>query len=139
MAPGNVGPLPSSPILPTKGSHERRLTLAQKRIEPLFGRILVRPVEIDWTEVERHIITPDIAQDQPEFGQVVAAAADCEVIREGDLVMFGKYSGYGVNDDEFINLREKDVMARLHGYKTRERKNRDAAPAAAEQARIIQS
>src|SRR5690606_40129221 len=129
MAPGNVGPLPSSPTTPTKVSHEGRSTLALKRTEPLCGRILVRPVEIDWTEDERRIIMPDIAQDQPEFGQVVAAAADCEVIREGDIVMFGKYSGYGVNDDEFINLREKDVMARLHGYKTRERNNRDAAPA----------
>lgn len=89
------------------------------KIEPLYGRIIVRPCEVAFDDEESRIVRPDISQDAPETGQVVAVAKDCRTIKVGDVVMFGKYSGYGMADDEFLNMREEDVHVRLHGVRVK--------------------
>lgn len=94
------------------------------KIEPLYGRIIVEPCEVAFDDDESRIIRPDISQDAPETGRVIAVAADCRTIKVGDVVMFGRYSGYGMADDEYLNLREEDVHARLNGVRTKVRGRR---------------
>ena len=93
------------------------------KIRPLHDRILVTRVEAK--DVGRGgIIIPDTAKEKPQEGKVVAVgngkvtedgkriALDVQV---GDRILFGKYSGSEVNveDDEYVIMREEDVLAVL--------------------------
>ena len=93
------------------------------KIRPLHDRILVSRVAAQ--EVGRGgIIIPDTAKEKPQEGKVVAVgngkvnedgkriALD---VQAGDRILFGKYSGSEVNikDDEYVIMREEDVLAIL--------------------------
>jgi len=91
------------------------------KIQPLSDRIVVtRTAEEEKTK--GGIIIPDSAKEKPLEGLVVAvgsgkvlkngklAALD---IKQGDKILFGKYSGTEVKLDgvEHVILREDDVLA----------------------------
>jgi chaperonin GroES len=91
-------------------------------VTPLHDRILVKRIEEKET-VKGGIIIPDTAKEKPQEGEVVAVGAgklhegkriplDVQV---GDRVLFGKYSGNDIKIDEqeYLILREDDVLARL--------------------------
>ena len=93
------------------------------KIRPLHDRILVKRLEEQ--EVRRGgIIIPDTAKEKPQEGKVVAVgngkvtedgkkiALD---VKAGDRILFGKYSGSEVkiDDDDYLILREEDVLAIL--------------------------
>ena len=93
------------------------------KIRPLHDRILVTRIEAK--DVGRGgIIIPDTAKEKPQEGKVVAVgngkinddgkriALD---VQAGDRILFGKYSGseVNVNDDDYIIMREEDVLAVL--------------------------
>src|ERR1044071_6376877 len=93
------------------------------KIRPLHDRILVERLEEQ--EVKRGgIIIPDTAKEKPQEGKVIAAGNgkvgdDGKKIpldvKAGDRILFGKYSGSEVKieDDEYLILREEDVLAIL--------------------------
>ncbi|MBP7569581.1 MAG: co-chaperone GroES [Acidobacteria bacterium] len=93
------------------------------KARPLHDRILVRRLE----EAEQKIggiIIPDTAKEKPQQGKVVAVgngkvkddgtriALD---VKEGDTILFGKYSGQEIKLDgeEFLIMREEEVLAIL--------------------------
>ena len=90
------------------------------KIRPLHDRILVKRLE---QETKRGgIIIPDTAKEKPQEGKVIAAGNgkvgdDGKKIpldvKAGDRILFGKYSGSEVKieDDEYLILREEDIMA----------------------------
>jgi chaperonin GroES len=90
------------------------------KLRPLQDRILVERVE-ETTQTKGGIIIPDSAKEKPAEGKVVAVG-NGKVgddgkripleIKEGDRILFGKYSGseVKVNDDEFLIMREDDVL-----------------------------
>ena len=94
------------------------------KIKPLHDRILVRRLEEKETK-KGGIIIPDTAKEKPQEGEVIAVgpgkvgddgkrhAMDVKV---GDKILFGKYSGSEVklNDEEFLIMREEDVLGILH-------------------------
>ena len=93
------------------------------KIRPLHDRILVKRVEEQET-VRGGITIPDSAKEKPQEGKVVAVgngkvADDGKRIpldvKAGDKILFGKYSGSEVKieDDEYLILREEDVLAIL--------------------------
>ena len=93
------------------------------KIRPLHDRILVKRLEEGET-VRGGIIIPDTAKEKPQEGKVVAVGAgkvgdDGKRIpldvKAGDKILFGKYSGSEVKieDDEYLILREEDVLAIL--------------------------
>ena len=93
------------------------------KIRPLHDRILVRRLEEQET-VRGGIIIPDTAKEKPQEGKVVAVGGgkvgdDGKRIpldvKAGDKILFGKYSGSEVKieDDEYLILREEDVLAIL--------------------------
>jgi chaperonin GroES len=94
------------------------------KIRPLHDRILVTRVTAP--DVGRGgIIIPDTAKEKPQEGKVVAVgrgkvgddgARIALDVRPGDHILFGKYSGSEVNveDDEYVIMREDDVLAILN-------------------------
>ena len=93
------------------------------KIRPLHDRMLVKRVE-DQDARRGGIIIPDTAKEKPQEGKVVAVgngkvtdegkkiALD---VKAGDRILFGKDSGNEVKieDDEYLIMREEDVLAIL--------------------------
>lgn len=94
------------------------------KVRPLGDRILVKRLEEEEV-VKGGIIIPDTAKEKPQRGEVVAVGPgryDDEGekripldVKEGDQILFGKYSGNEVtiDDVEYLIMREDDVLAVL--------------------------
>lgn len=96
-------------------------------VRPLQDRILVRRLEEE-EAVKGGIIIPDTAKEKPQEGEVVAVGNgkkkdDGTVIpldvKAGDRILFGKYSGTDITieDEEYLILREEEVLAILEPAK----------------------
>jgi chaperonin GroES len=97
------------------------------KLTPLHDRILVRRVEEAET-TRGGIIIPDSAKDKPQEGEVVAVGKgkvneEGKVrpldVKEGDRILFGKYSGteITIDGDLFLIMREEEVLGTLSGAK----------------------
>ena len=86
------------------------------KLTPLHDRIVVRRIEEAET-TRGGIIIPDTAKDKPQEGEVVAVGKgkvndDGKVfplaLKEGDRILFGKYSGTEIKIDgeELLIMRE---------------------------------
>jgi chaperonin GroES len=95
------------------------------KFTPLHDRILVRRIEESETTTGG-IIIPDTAKDKPQEGEVLAVGKgkvgdDGKVrpleLKEGDRVLFGKYSGTEIKIDgeELVIMREEEVLGVLAG------------------------
>ena len=91
------------------------------KIKPIRDRILVKPLDAE-TVTKSGIVIPDNAAEKPIQGKVVGAGTGKVtdeghvvplIVKEGDTVMYGKYSGQTVkmNGEELIVLKEDEVMA----------------------------
>lgn len=89
------------------------------KISPLYDRVVVRRLEEQTTA--GGIVIPGSAAEKPMRGVVVAigsgrvtdsGAVQALVVKIGDQVLFGKYSGTEVkiDGDEFVVMREDDIM-----------------------------
>jgi chaperonin GroES len=91
------------------------------KARPLHDRIFVQPLD----EGEQHvggILIPDSAREKPQRGKVFAVG-DGKVtdegdrrpldVKDGDTILFGKYSGQEVTLDgeKYLIMREDDVLA----------------------------
>ncbi len=101
------------------------------KLTPLHDRILVKRIEEAET-TRGGIIIPDSAKDKPQEGEVIAAGKgkvneEGKVrpldVKEGDRILFGKYSGTEIKIDgeEFIIMREEEVLGILTGAKKTEK------------------
>jgi chaperonin GroES len=98
------------------------------KLVPLGDRILVKQVRQDEVRASGLVI-PDTAREKPQMGEVLAAGPgrlddngkrvpmDVAV---GDRVLYAKYTGQevprgvlGAEDEEFLILRESDILAKL--------------------------
>ena len=84
-------------------------------IKPLADRVLVLPAQAE--EKVGGIIIPDTAKEQPQHGTIVAAGTSTKdeekVLKEGDEVLYGKYSGteLEVEGTKYLIMRQSDVLA----------------------------
>ena len=91
--------------------------------KPLGERVVIEVAESDVTTASG-IVLPDTAKEKPQKGKVVAVGtgkllengqrAGLEV-KEGDSVVFSKYSGseIKVDDKDYLIVRESDILAIL--------------------------
>ena len=90
------------------------------KFTPLHDRILVRRVE-EADTTRGGIIAPDSAKDKPMEGEVISAgkgkiSEEGKVrpldVKEGDRILFGKYSGTEIKIDgeDFIIMRDEEVL-----------------------------
>ena len=93
------------------------------KIRPLEDRLVVQILDAEETSAGG-IILPDAAREKPQRGTVKAVGAGKltsegkrvkPVVKTGDTVIFGKYSGTDVkiSGDEYKILRESEVLARI--------------------------
>jgi chaperonin GroES len=91
------------------------------KIRPLHDRIIVKRMAEQET-TKGGIIIPDTAKEKPIEGRVVATGKGKILengkvvpldVKEGDRILFGKYSGTEVKieGEEHLILREEDVLA----------------------------
>lgn len=97
------------------------------KFRPLHDRVVVRRIEED-QRTAGGIIIPDTAKEKPMQGEVVAVGPGArndkgELIaldlKEGDRIIFGKWSGTEVkiNGEELLIMKESDIMGILEGKK----------------------
>ncbi len=88
--------------------------------KPLHDRVLVRRVEED-TKTKGGIIIPDTAQEKPQQGEIIAVGSGAKSedgkvtpldVKQGDKILFGKWSGSEVTIDgeELLIMKESDVL-----------------------------
>ena len=84
-------------------------------IKPLADRVLVLPAQAE--EKVGGIIIPNTAKEKPQHGTIVAAGNGTKdeemVLKEGDEVLYGKYSGteLEVEGTKYLIMRQSDVLA----------------------------
>jgi chaperonin GroES len=87
-------------------------------IEPLGARVLVRPFEEE-LQAASGLSLPETAREKPQKGRIEAVGDEGEMITDlevGDIVLFAKYSGIGIQVDgvDHLLMEEGDVLARIH-------------------------
>ena len=91
------------------------------KVRPLHDRIFVHRLDEGEQKVGG-IIIPDTAKEKPQQGKVFAVGAGKVKedgtrqpldVKEGDTILFGKYSGQDIkiDGDEYLIMREDDVLA----------------------------
>ncbi|WP_150524674.1 co-chaperone GroES [Roseibium sediminis] len=87
---------------------------------PLHDRVVVRRVGSE-EKTAGGIIIPDTAKEKPQEGEVVAVGNGARKdsgelipidVKEGDRVLFGKWSGTEVkiNGEDLLIMKESDIM-----------------------------
>ena len=88
------------------------------KIQPLADRVLVKPAPAEEKTIGG-IIIPDTAKEKPLQGEVIAVGngtkEEAMVLKAGDTVLYGKYSGTEVELDgtKYLIMRQSDVLAIL--------------------------
>jgi chaperonin GroES len=93
------------------------------KVRPLHDRVLIKRIEEQET-VRGGIIIPDTAKEKPQEGEVVAVGTGKRLengtvipleVKEGDRVLFGKYSGteIKVEDTDYLILRGDEILGIL--------------------------
>ncbi|MBU6394526.1 MAG: co-chaperone GroES [Sphingomonadales bacterium] len=87
---------------------------------PLHDRVLVRRIEAE-EKTAGGIIIPDTAKEKPQEGEVIAVGAGARneagelialTVKEGDRILFGKWSGTEVkiNGEDLLIMKESDIL-----------------------------
>lgn len=90
--------------------------MSKVKITPLADRVLVLPDEAETTTASG-IIIPDTAQEKPQKGVVVALGKgkvdEPMTVKEGDTVLYGKYSGTEITIEgkDYLMMKESDILA----------------------------
>jgi chaperonin GroES len=83
--------------------------------KPLKDRVLIEPQEVE-EKTSSGIIIPDSAKEKPQKGKVVAVGDGKKdepmTVKEGDMVVYGKYSGTEITIDgkDYLIMREDDIL-----------------------------
>ena len=94
--------------------------MAKTRFRPLHDRVVVRRITAE-EKTKGGIIIPDTAQEKPSQGEIIAVGPGGRDeagklipidLKNGDKVLFGKWSGTEVKIDgeELLIMKESDIM-----------------------------
>ena len=97
--------------------------MAKTKFRPLHDRVVVRRIDAQ-EKTKGGIIIPDTAQEKPQEGEVIAVGPGGRDeagklipidLKNGDRVLFGKWSGTEVklDDEELLIMKESDIMGVL--------------------------
>ena len=97
------------------------------KFKPLHDRVVVERLDSD-EKTSGGIIIPDSAQEKPMQGKILAVGSGARDdsgklqpldVKEGDTVLFGKWSGTEVKIDgkEYSIMKESDIMGVSKGKK----------------------
>mgnify|MGYP003572449252 CR=1 FL=1 len=86
------------------------------KIKPLADRVLVEPAPAE-EKTAGGIIIPDTAKEKPQRGKIVAVGNgkpdEPMTVKEGDTVLYGKYSGTELSFEghDYLMMKESDILA----------------------------
>ncbi len=95
------------------------------KFRPLHDRVVVRRVDAE-EKTAGGIIIPDTAKEKPQQGEVLAVGSGKRDetgtlvpldVKEGDQILFGKWSGTEVKVDgeDLLIMKEDDIMGVVEG------------------------
>jgi chaperonin GroES len=110
-------------------------------LQPLGDRLIVEALEEEET-TSSGIVLPDTAKEKPQRGRVLAVGPGPRdedgnyipmELAEGDEIIFSKYGGTDIKlgTDEYLILRESDVLAKVVTSGRKTTKKKELAGAAA--------
>ena len=93
------------------------------KLRPLHDRVLVKRLE-EQDVKHGSILIPDTAKEKPQQGKVIAVGTGKVTedgkklplaVKDGDRILFGKYSGSEVKLDgeEYLIMKEEDILGIL--------------------------
>ncbi len=96
------------------------------KLKPLYDKIVVKRFEEQEQKTPSGIIIPDSAKEKPQMGEVVAVGEGKLLnngqivppkVKEGDVVIFGKYAGTEVELDgeKYLVMSEDEILAVVEG------------------------
>ena len=99
---------------------------------PLHDRVVVRRIDSE-EKTAGGIIIPDTAKEKPMEGEVIAVGPGARDeagklvpldVKDGDRILFGKWSGTEVKLDgeELLIMKESDIMGIIEGQPAAKRK-----------------
>jgi chaperonin GroES len=102
------------------------------KVRPLHDYVILKRVEEKET-VRGGIIIPDSAKEKPQEGEVIAVGTGKRLengtlipieVKEGDRVLFGKYSGTEnkLDGEDFLMVRESEILGVLASNATAAKK-----------------
>jgi chaperonin GroES len=91
------------------------------KIRPLHDRVIIRRIEDNVNQTAGGLFIPDSAKEKPQEGEVIAVGEgkynedgtrQTLDVKEGDRILFGKYSGSEIKLDgeEFLIMREDEIL-----------------------------
>ncbi len=98
--------------------------MAKSKFELFDDRVLVKPNQAE-EKTAGGIIIPDTAKEKPQKGTVVAVGKGKYAdqtgnlipvqVKEGDVIMYGKYGGTEINIDgeDYLIMRASDILIKL--------------------------
>jgi len=95
----------------------------KRMLVPMRERIVIKRTATHQSPTSK-IVIPDIAQEKPQEGEVIAVGPGrilpsgkelTPALAPGDQVLFGRYVGVDITIDgeDVIIMREDDILARL--------------------------
>ena len=95
------------------------------KVKPLADRVMVHALD-EAEQTRGGLYIPDTAKEKPQQGKVMAVGPGklseqgerlAPDVKEGDTVLYGKYSGteVTVDEEEYLILRESDILAVISG------------------------
>ncbi len=96
------------------------------KLKPLYDKIVVKRFEEQEQKTPSGIIIPDSAKEKPQMGEVVAVGEGKLLnngqivppkVKEGDVVIFGKYAGTEVEleGEKYLVMSEDEILAVVEG------------------------
>ena len=90
------------------------------KIKPLHDRVIVKRIE-ETENMRGGLYIPDTAKEKPQEGEVIAVGEgkykedgtrQTLDVKEGDRVLFGKYSGseIKIDNEELLIMREDEIL-----------------------------
>ena len=95
------------------------------KFRPLHDRVVVRRIEAE-EKTAGGIIIPDTAKEKPQEGKVLSVGTGVRDesgkltpldVKEGDRILFGKWSGTEVrlNGEDLLIMKESDILGIIDG------------------------
>ena len=102
------------------------------KFRPLHDRVVVRRLEEE-ERTKGGIIIPDTAKEKPQQGEVIAVGPGARNeqgqlvaldVKEGDRILFGKWSGTEVKIDseDLLIMKESDILGVLENHEGKSKK-----------------
>ena len=101
------------------------------KIRPLYDRIVVKRIEEKGEQKLGALFIPDSAKEKPQEGEVISIGKGKTndegklfplAVKEGDRILFAKYSGSEIKIDgeDFLIMKEEEVLGVVTGAAKKE-------------------